>query len=75
MDHPADRNLLIDPVIAPRGFRFQVRDRAKQSVASSDAVLAGPGIQAVKIPPRTPSRECYAEEFVLTIRTEVPAGR
>jgi hypothetical protein len=41
-------------VIAPRGFRFLVRDRAGQFLASSDAVLAGPGIQAVKIPPRSP---------------------
>jgi hypothetical protein len=33
-------------------FRFLVRDRAGQFTASFDAVLAGTGIDAVKIPPR-----------------------
>jgi putative transposase len=41
------------------GFRFLVRDRA------------GAGIAAVKIPPRSPRANAYAERFVLTARTEV----
>ena len=36
-----------------------------------DAVLAGAGIEAVKIPPRNPRANAYAERFVLTARTEV----
>jgi putative transposase len=36
------------------GFGFLVRDRAGQFPASSGVVLAGAGIQAVKIPPRSP---------------------
>jgi putative transposase len=49
------RNLVMDlgERIAP--FRFLVRDRAGQCAASLDAVLAGAGIEAVKIPPRCPS--------------------
>ncbi len=52
-------------------FRFLARDRAGQFTASFDAVLADAGIQAVKIPPRSPRANCYAERFVLTARTEV----
>jgi transposase InsO family protein len=58
------RNLLMD-------LRFLVRDRAGQFTASSDAVLADAGIEAVKIPPRSPRANAYAERFVLTARTEV----
>src|SRR5580658_955160 len=42
-----------------------------QFTASFDAVLAGAGIDAVKIPPRSPRANAYAERFVLTARTEV----
>ena len=36
-----------------------------------DAVLAAAGIEAVKISPRSPRANAYAERFVLTARTEV----
>ena len=55
--------------VAP--FRFLVRDRAGQYAGSFDAVLADAGIEVVKIPPRCPRANCYAERFVLTFRTEV----
>jgi putative transposase len=65
------RNLLMDLGERAAGFRFLVRDRAGQFTASFDAVLAGVGIEAVKIPPRSPRANAYAERFVLTARTEV----
>jgi putative transposase len=65
------RNLLIDLGDRAAGFRFLVRDRAGQFTSAFDAVLAGAGIEVVKIPPRSPRANAYAERFVLTARTEI----
>jgi putative transposase len=65
------RNLLMDLGDHAADFRFLVRDRAGQFTASFDAALAGTGIEAVKIPPRSPGANAFAERFVLTARTEV----
>jgi len=48
-----------------------VRDRAGQFSASFDAApAAAAGIQAVKIAPRSPRANAYAQRFVRTARTE-----
>jgi putative transposase len=65
------RNLLMDLADHAATFRFLVRDRAAQFTASFDAALAGAGIDTVKIPPRCPRANCYAERFVLTAGTEL----
>jgi putative transposase len=65
------RNLLMDLGDRVAEFRFLVRDRAGQFTEAFDAVLAGVGIEAVKIPPRSPRANAYAERFVLTARTEL----
>ena len=53
------------------GFRYLARDTAGQFTGAFDAVLADAGVKAVKIPPRSPRANAYAERFVLTARTEV----
>jgi putative transposase len=65
------RNLLMDLGDRTADFCFLVRDRAGQFTKSFDAVLADAGIEAIKIPPRCPRANAYAERFVLTARTEV----
>ncbi|HEX2744507.1 MAG TPA: integrase core domain-containing protein [Streptosporangiaceae bacterium] len=65
------RSLLMDLGDRAADFRFLVRDRAGQFTETFDAVLAGAGIETVKIPPRSPRADSYAERFVLTARTKV----
>jgi transposase InsO family protein len=55
----------------PRRARRRSRRGVGQFTDSFDAVLASAGIRAVKIPPRSPRANAFAERFVLTARTEV----
>ena len=52
-------------------FRWLVRDRAGQFTTAFDAILTDAGIQVVKIPPRCPQANGYAERFVRTVRSEL----
>ena len=65
------RNLLMDLDDRATTFRFLVRDRAGQFTTAFDNVLASAGIATVKIPPRCPRANCFAERFVGTARTEL----
>ena len=65
------RNLLMDLGDRAADFRYLVRDRAGQFTDAFDAALAAAGIEAAKIPPRSPRANAYAERFVLTARSEV----
>jgi putative transposase len=65
------RNLLMDLGERAARFRFMIRDRAGQFTEAFDAALAGAGIEVVKIPPRSPRANAYAERWVRTVRSEV----
>jgi putative transposase len=65
------RNLLMDLEERASRFRFLIRDRAGQFTGAFDTVLASSGIEVVKIPPRCPRANAYAERWVRTARSEV----
>ena len=57
------RNLLMDLDDRAATFRFLVRDRADQFTTAIDSVLAGAGIDPVKILPRCPRANGFAERL------------
>ncbi|MEU1630662.1 transposase [Streptomyces sp. NPDC020096] len=65
------RSLIADLDDHTGEFTFLVRDRAGQFSTAFDAVLAAAGIEAVKIPPRSPKANAHTKRFVRAIRSEV----
>ena len=71
LDHPAGPQPRHGPRRAHREFPVPPPRSAGQSTAAFDAVLADAGIEVVKIPPRCPQANSFAERLVLTARTEL----
>ena len=68
------RNLLMDLDDRFATFRFLVRHRVRQFTTAFDAAFADAGIDTVKIPPRCPRANCFAERFVLTAKPNSPTA-
>lgn|GEM_PF-1040356 len=69
----AGRNLMMD-FGEHHPFKFLIRDGAGQFTRSFDTVLAGSGITAIRIPPRSPQANAFAERWVRTLRLEAQLG-
>ncbi|MBO3752404.1 transposase [Streptosporangiaceae bacterium NEAU-GS5] len=72
-DVPSKAMTWADEVIGRRSagrFEYLMRDRDGKFSRAFDQVFTGGGVRILKIPPRAPRANCYAERFAGTLRRE-----
>ena len=53
------------------GCRYLLHDRDAKFCAAFDGVLASVGIEAVRLPPRSPNVNAHCERWIRSVKTEV----
>jgi len=64
------RNAVDETTGALRSSRYLLRDRDAKFCASFDEVLASEGIHVLKLPPRSPNLNAFAERWVRSVKEE-----
>ena len=68
--HQVARNLIDDVSGFLRGKRFLIHDRDPLYTREFRELLSHAGVTSVRLPPRSPNLNAYAERFVLSIKSE-----
>ena len=53
------------------GCRYLLHDRGAKFCAAFDAILKSVGIEAVRLPPRSPNLNAHCERWIRSVKTEV----
>jgi putative transposase len=56
------------------GKRYLILDRDTKYSAAFRTLIEGSGTEVIRLPPRSPNLNAYAEHFVRSINEECPGG-
>ena len=74
-DHPwmkqMARNMTLAGIGFLRGCKYLLHVRDTKFCSAFDAILEAVGIQAIKLPPRSPNLNAYCERWIRSVKTEL----